>query len=149
MSVRILHDDEQGLANLYQSETDVAFGPVFYADQAAGARGYTALQLAEKFIEWARLRDSKTWLFKTDQELIDKYSAFQALDWRQCDECCGERLHPSAQEACDECLHECQECGDKGVETVKVSGPVNGRFCGECVRTKVGNYPGFPPGHAK
>ena len=129
MSVRILHDEEQGLANLWQSETDVAFGPVFYADH-----GYEALQLAEKFIEWARLRDSQTWLFKTDQELMDKYSAFQALDWRQCDECCGDRLRPGAQEACEECLHECQECGEDGLDTVKVK-LKNGqerRLCSDC-----------------
>ena len=138
MSVRILHDEEQGLANLWQSETDVAFGPVFYADHSAGARGYTALQLAEKFVEWAGLRDSKTWLFKTDQELMEKYSAFRALDWRQCDECCGDRLRPGAQEACDECLHTCEECGDDGVETVKVEripayqNLVPRRLCSDC-----------------
>ena len=132
MSVRIVHDEEQGLAVLYQSATDVSFGPVFYAE---GGAGYSALQLAEKFVEWASLRDNRLWMLKTDQEIMDKYHDFLALDWKQCPECSDE-LCPGKDEACDSCLHECDECGDDGVETKKMNGlgPRTGhRLCENCV----------------
>lgn len=136
MSVRIVHDEEQGLANLYQSETDVAFGPVFYAE---GGSGYSALQIAEKFVEWANLRNTRLWLFRPEQDLMDKYHEFQRLEWKECEECCGDRLCPGAQEACEVCLHECQNCGDDGVDTVKVvlNNEPSRRLCAECA----------PPGH--
>lgn len=130
MSVRIIHDEEQGLANLYQSETDVAFGPVFYAE---GGSGYSALQIAEKFVEWANLRNTRLWLFRPEQDLMDKYHEFQQLEWKECPEC-YDKLCQGWQEACDKCLHECDECGDTSVETVKMKGlhNTNRRICEDC-----------------
>lgn len=131
MSVRIIHDEEQGLACLYQSETDVAFGPVFYADSGGG---YSGLQLAEKFVKWADLRNSRLWLFRKDEEIFDKYHEFMRLDWKECPEC-SDDIVPHAVEACDKCLHECHVCGDDGVDTKKMTeaGPHKGmRLCSDC-----------------
>lgn len=49
MAVRILYDQNNDMAALYCSTSDVVFGPVFYADDE---RGVDAAERAQAFLNW-------------------------------------------------------------------------------------------------
>ena len=136
MSVRVIYDEKENMAAIYCSTSDVAFGPAIYGDKKMDAE-----RLAWKFIQWLP-QDSRQY----DQvDLMSRWAEFSALNWRECPECFGDQIIPYTEEACDGCLHRCDGCGDRGIESVKVvRGTKSERFCGECARKKIGNYPGFP-----
>jgi len=49
MGVRVLHDDEDRVAVLYDTEADAVFGPVFHPIEGRGATGAI---VAEEFLAW-------------------------------------------------------------------------------------------------
>jgi hypothetical protein len=65
MGVRILHDVETGIACLYCSTTQWAFGPLFESRQDA-----------EEFLAWVRSRSAGEWA---------KYDKFEVGDTGRCD----------------------------------------------------------------
>jgi hypothetical protein len=75
MSIQILHDAEDGLAILYCSNTDWAFGPVFYGTDKLSAsecaseflrwlvknpQDLATIVLAKKYQQWCMERENKT-----------------------------------------------------------------------------------------
>lgn len=96
MGVRILHDENDKLANLYCSTSDWAFGPVFYADGVIGASDF-----AEAFLKWIG-KDVREY---DDEHLEMKYCEFQRLNWKECPECYL-TLIKGEESMCEECQNE-------------------------------------------
>jgi hypothetical protein len=73
MSVRILENREQGMAVLYDSVTDVAFGPVFFnwSSDKHGDFQY-ADDVAEAFLDWLEVDPRKL----TPLEIADAAARF-------------------------------------------------------------------------
>jgi hypothetical protein len=74
MGCRILYDEEEGMACLYDSTVGQAFGPVFYDDLIGEARE-DAHEIAGKFLEYLKPTDPR---WPDEQELRNKYNDFIA-----------------------------------------------------------------------
>ena len=115
MGVRILHDEDDKLANLYCSTSDWAFGPVFYADGVIGASDF-----AEAFLKWMNgdVRDYD------DETLEMKYCEFQRLNWKECPECYLTLIR-GEEKMCDECkedkINEAEEERCKPISHIKIT----------------------------
>ncbi len=132
MSIQVLTNHGDTLAAIYSSNTDWALGPMFLTDDSMSAEA-----LAEKFVEWAGLRNRPSFSDWSDDWLEKKKNEFDALGWHKCKTC--QALIQSHEDRllkleCDACVRTCDECGDEDVYTVVVSmktGPAK-RLCPDC-----------------
>ena len=74
MGCRILHDRESDYAALYCSTVEVAFGPIFHADDE-----HDAEERAQAFLEWLR-EDARRY---GEAELQQRYSMWLAQEAEQ------------------------------------------------------------------
>lgn len=80
MGVRIIHDTKNDVACLYDSVSDVAFGPVFYGlDESEAGEPVDELEMAEGFRAWLRA-DARTY---SAAELSSEYNTFRELIERE------------------------------------------------------------------
>jgi hypothetical protein len=101
MGVRILHDNDRNMAAIYCSTTDLAFGPVFYAD-----REHDADERAEAFLRWlpkdARVYDGAELSLAFSEWLAQELAQWQREEAPKCDDC-GEPIESGAA-LCKSCL---------------------------------------------
>ena len=115
MGVRILHDDTQGMAALYCSTSDSAFGPII-----SKGEDHDAQERAEAFLTWLPL-DARQY---EDADLEMMWSAFtrQEAMWfsqlEHAEDCweCGETAYwlPDASVYCPACAREPREKAKTG-----------------------------------
>jgi len=106
MGVRILYNSSDGMATIYCSTTDIAFGPVFYDGD-----NHEADERAEAFIKWLP-QDARRY---TDTELMQQYTAWLAQEdafWKRedapkCDDC--DEPIPEGQALCAACLQKAMQ----------------------------------------
>lgn len=100
MSVRVLHSPKEGMAVIYDSQTDEALGPLFRADPK---HSLDAEDVALQFLEWFGEDCSEY----THIKLADKVDIFKARTSENCKPC-----HGSGKDI--ETKHECEECDGEG-----------------------------------
>lgn len=96
MGCRILYDATQGLAVLYCSTTDVAFGPVFYEGEIGDDTDADAR--AEAFLRWLKV-DPRS---MDESALLASYSRWLAQEAEQ-----DAREHPPSCPHCGEPVGAC------------------------------------------
>lgn len=75
MSIRILHDTDQGIACLYCSTSGFAFGPIFEGHDD----GRTAFEMAELFLSSLR-RDARCY---SPEALADMHAAWARTAYQE------------------------------------------------------------------